>query len=314
MVESLQETRHARCWGWRSTRSTIEGRPDSASRRRHRRASARGRAPRRARSSCGSPSDRGRAGVGIEDGAHRTVSVVESRPDRAGRDRQRIGDLRHLQSGEVAQHEDGALLGWQAAEAAIQLVSVGDADVVVRGFGEVKRKDPDRGSRRRSRFASETQDRTRRRRSHASKRSGSRSAGRSRQAITNASCTASSVRSTSRRIRCAIANRRSARTRIRSAYASRSPPRAASTRSRSTCIVPGRRSAGRRSDHIGVRCGDRVQSSSDPPLPRRHPTWTIHRASLATASRRCSMRSGSTRHGAGTSRARSPRRWAPVRA
>ena len=113
-------------------------------------------------------------------------------------------------SGEVAQHEDRALLRRQATEAAIELVPVGHADVA-RPSGSGGRPAGPAGSRcvRRSRLASVMQDRTRRRRSHASNRSGSRSAGRSRQAITSASCTASSARSMSRRIRCAIANSRS---------------------------------------------------------------------------------------------------------
>ena len=174
--------------------------------------------------------------------------MVKSGADRARRDAEGIGDLRRFESDEVAQHEDRALLRGEPTKAPIQLVPIDHADVVVRTAGESLGRMRMVATRRRARCASAMQDRTRRRRSHASKRSGSRRPGRSRQAITSASCTASSVRSTSRRIRCAIAKSRSPRTRIRSAYASRSPSRAASTRSRSTCIVPCRRSAGRRSD------------------------------------------------------------------
>jgi len=72
------------------------------------------------------------------------MGVVKSGADRAGRDAEQLGDLGGLESDEMAQHDEGALLGWQASESTFKFVASGHAEVVVRGAGKVHGKHPDR--------------------------------------------------------------------------------------------------------------------------------------------------------------------------
>ena len=87
----------------------------------------------------------GRTCVRLEGGAHGAMGMVESGAGRAGRDRQRLGDLARLQARVVAQDEDGALLRWQAPEAPLELVAVAHVQVVVRGGRDVYGKDREVG-------------------------------------------------------------------------------------------------------------------------------------------------------------------------
>ena len=69
---------------------------------------------------------RRRPRVGLQDRAHRTVGVVEAGSDGARGDPEGRGDLRWLEADVVMEHEHRALVGRQAAEAALELVAVDD--------------------------------------------------------------------------------------------------------------------------------------------------------------------------------------------
>jgi hypothetical protein len=71
------------------------------------------------------------------------MGVMESGSDRAGRDAEHLGDLGRLESDEMAQHDERALLGREASEATLQLVAIGDAQEVVRRAGKIDWEDPD---------------------------------------------------------------------------------------------------------------------------------------------------------------------------
>ena len=62
-------------------------------------------------------------------------------PDRADRDAEDLGDLGRVTALEVVEHEQGALLRRQAAEAPLELVAVGDAQEVVGRGRDVHRQD-----------------------------------------------------------------------------------------------------------------------------------------------------------------------------
>ena len=119
------------------------------------------------------------------------------------------GDLRQRQVEVVMQDDERPLLGLEAAEAAFELVAVGDRRRRV-GDGRGDRSSVSSTSTRwrRSRRASSMQARYSSRWSQASKRSGSRNVGRSRQARTSVSWTASLAWSGSRRMSQAAASSR----------------------------------------------------------------------------------------------------------
>ena len=71
------------------------------------------------------PSRRG-AGVGFEGGPERPGRVVEAGAGRADRDAEDVGDLGERQAGVVLEDEDRPLLRREPAEAALELVAVGD--------------------------------------------------------------------------------------------------------------------------------------------------------------------------------------------
>ena len=64
--------------------------------------------------------------VGVERGSERARRVMESGAGRPDRDAEDVGDLGERQAVVVLEHEDRALVGRQAAEAAFELVAVGD--------------------------------------------------------------------------------------------------------------------------------------------------------------------------------------------
>ena len=64
--------------------------------------------------------------VGVDGRTQRARGMVEARAGRADRDRQDVGDLGERQAVEVLEDEDRPLVGRQPAEAAFQLVAVGD--------------------------------------------------------------------------------------------------------------------------------------------------------------------------------------------
>ena len=108
------------------------------------------------------------------------------------------------------QDDDRPLLGLEPAEAALELVAVGDRRRGVgdggrgREVGRCRRRGDGAGARRISSMQAWTSSRC----SQASKRSGSRSVGRSRQARTSAFWTASVAWSVSRSMSQAVASRR----------------------------------------------------------------------------------------------------------
>ena len=91
--------------------------------------------------SCRSSSDGDHTGVRVQRSAHRAVGMVETGADRAARDAEDLGDLGLVTALEVVEHEQGPLLGWQAAEAPLELVPVGDAQEVVGRRRDVDRQD-----------------------------------------------------------------------------------------------------------------------------------------------------------------------------
>ena len=60
----------------------------------------------------------------IERSAHRAMRVMKTRSGRAFRDAKGFGDLGRRQPEVMAKNEDGALVGWQATETAIELIAV----------------------------------------------------------------------------------------------------------------------------------------------------------------------------------------------
>jgi hypothetical protein len=87
----------------------------------------------------------GSASFGLECGAHGAMCMVESRADRPRRDAEHLGDLRRGVSHEVMQDKDRPLVRREPPEAAIQLVSIGDAEEVVRCRRSLERKDSEVG-------------------------------------------------------------------------------------------------------------------------------------------------------------------------
>ena len=79
--------------------------------------------------------------IRVQRRAHRAMGVVETRADRAHRDPEDLGDLGRVTALEVAEHEQGPLLGRQVAEAPLELVPIGDADEVVGRGRDVQRQD-----------------------------------------------------------------------------------------------------------------------------------------------------------------------------
>ena len=67
---------------------------------------------------------------------------MESGPDRARRDAQDLGRLVEAESEVVVEHEDRSLVGVEAAEAALELIAIGEAEARVR-FGGLQRPDVD---------------------------------------------------------------------------------------------------------------------------------------------------------------------------
>src|SRR6202008_3461996 len=90
--------------------------------------------------SCRLSSDRGHARIRLEGGAHRAVGVMETGAGRAGRDAEDLGDLDRFEPGEGERHENGALLWVESAEAALQLIAVGDGEELVRAGRKIGRE------------------------------------------------------------------------------------------------------------------------------------------------------------------------------
>ena len=67
---------------------------------------------------------------------------MQTRPDRAGWDAEDLGRLVEAESEVVVEHEDRPLVGVEAAEAALELIAVGETEARV-GFGTFKRPDVD---------------------------------------------------------------------------------------------------------------------------------------------------------------------------
>ena len=68
---------------------------------------------------------------------------METGGDGPDRDAEGLGDLGTGQTDVVCEHEDGPLVETQAKERAVESVAVGDAGVVVVGFGDLDRLDGD---------------------------------------------------------------------------------------------------------------------------------------------------------------------------
>lgn len=68
------------------------------------------------------------------------MGVMEPGPDRASWNTEEIGDLGRCVPDVVMQHQHRALVGREPSEAALQLVSVGDAQELVGSAGAVARK------------------------------------------------------------------------------------------------------------------------------------------------------------------------------
>ena len=147
--------------------------------------------------------------VGVERRSHLPEPAIQAGLGRAQRDPQRRGDLRQRQVEVVMQDDDRPLLGLEPAEAAFELVAVGDRRRGVGDGGGFERSVMSTSRRRRrTRRISSMQAFTSSRCNQASNRSGSRSVGRSRQARTSAFWTASVARSVSRSMSQAVASRR----------------------------------------------------------------------------------------------------------
>jgi hypothetical protein len=68
---------------------------------------------------------------------------VQSGSGRADRDAEGLGNLGRREPEVVVEHENRPLLGWQPAEAAIDLVAIGEAAGLVGTCRSVDRKHPD---------------------------------------------------------------------------------------------------------------------------------------------------------------------------
>jgi len=68
------------------------------------------------------------------------MGMVESGAGGAGRDAEDLGDLARLEARVMAQHEDGALLWIESAEAALQLVAVSHRQELVGTGREIRRE------------------------------------------------------------------------------------------------------------------------------------------------------------------------------
>ena len=90
----------------------------------------------------------GETGVGLERRAHGDDGPMESGPDRARRDAQDLGRLVEGQAEVVVQHEDRPLIGVEAAEAALDLIAVGEIEARV-GLGGLQVPNVDRRCSRR---------------------------------------------------------------------------------------------------------------------------------------------------------------------
>jgi len=68
------------------------------------------------------------------------MGVMEAGTNRSRGESENFGDLARLVANVVAEHEDGALVGGQPAEAAVELVSICDAQQLVLSGGPFHRK------------------------------------------------------------------------------------------------------------------------------------------------------------------------------